>query len=78
MSNDRPVSTKCWTNFLKHKNCIYKSTEASHHKWRCEGCIRSIIFRGDEKEIPFGHIKTNLTSMDVSKEDFWQWVKDNC
>ena len=77
MSNDRPVPIKCWIKFLQSKECVYKSTEASHHKWRCKGCIRSIIFWGDEKEIPFGHVKTNLTSMNVSK-GVWQWVKDNC
>ena len=78
MSNDRPVPVKCWEKFLKHRNCKFKSIKASHHKWRCDGCIRSIMFWGNEKEIPFGHIKTNLVSMDVPKADFWAWVKDNC
>lgn len=78
MGNDRPISTKCWEKFLKSKDCQYKSTEASHDKWRCKGCIRSIIFRGNEKEIPFAHIKTNLVTMDISKDVFWKWVKENC
>ncbi len=78
MGNDRPVPTKCWEKFLKSKDCYYKSTEASHDKWRCKGCIRSIIFWGNQKEIPFAHIKTNLTSMNISKEEFWNWIKENC
>lgn len=78
MSNDRPVPTKCWRNFLKHNGCEYKSTEASHEKWRCKQCLRSIIFWGSEKEIPFNHIKTNLATMNVPKADFWAWVKINC
>lgn len=78
MSNDRPVPTKCWENYLKFNNCYYKSTEASHDKWCCKGCIRSIIFRGNEKEIPFAHIKTNLVTMNISRDVFWKWVKENC
>ncbi len=78
MGNNRPVKIKCWERFLISQGCSFKSTEASHHKWRCPKCIRSIIFRGAEKEIPFAHIATNLASMGVSKEEFLVWVKDNC
>lgn len=78
MGNDRPVKVKCWEKFLKSKDCYYKSTEASHDKWRCPNCVRSIVFRGAKKEIPFAHISSNLSSMGVPKEEFLGWVKENC
>lgn len=37
-----------------------------------------LYFWGNQKEIPFAHIKTNLTSMNISKEEFWNWIKENC
>ncbi len=58
--------------------CFYNSTNASHHKWKCPGALRSVIFRGAEKEIPFAHIVTNLQTLGVSKKDFLSWVETNC
>lgn len=78
MGNWRPVKTSCWVRFLKSKGCKYKSTEASHDKWRCAGCTRSIIFRGKDKDIPSFHIEGDLKTMGIPKLDFWDWVKENC
>jgi len=78
MSNDRPVKTKCWIKFIESKGCKYKSSEASHDKWRCPGCIMSIIVREGDKDVPFGHIKTSLSTMKIEKAEFWAWVKENC
>ncbi len=78
MGNDRPIKVSCWEKFLKSKDCSFVSNEASHTKWKCPGCFRSIIFWGNKKEIPFSHIKTNLTTLKVSTSDFWDWVKVNC
>lgn len=79
MGNNRPIKVKCWERFLESKGCAFKSqVKTSHHKWRCPGCIMSIVFRGAEKEIPFAHISTSLSSMGVSKEDFHKWINENC
>ena len=78
MGGHRPIKTKCWEKYLEFRGCHYKSTSGSHHKWRCPGCFRSIIFRGAEKEIPFAHINTNLTTMGITKEEFLKWIKKNC
>jgi len=78
MGNDRPIPTKCWINFLKSKGCSYISTEASHDKWKCPNCKRSIIHREKDKDIPGFHIKSNLKTMGISREDFLKWVKENC
>ena len=77
MSNYRPIKKKCWINFLKYKNCI-PSNGTNHVKWKCPNCLQSIIFRNGDKDIPFGHIKTNLSTMEITIEEFMNWVKENC
>lgn len=78
MGNFRPIRVKCWENFLLSRGCIQNSINASHHKWKCPDCMQSIIFRGAEKEIPFAHIKTNLSTMGIDKDVFLEWIKENC
>ncbi|WP_304064336.1 hypothetical protein [Pedobacter glucosidilyticus] len=78
MGNNRPIKTKCWIKFLEFKNCKYISTEASHDKWKCPGCLRSIIHRQKDKEIPAFHINSNLITMGISKDEFLEWIKENC
>jgi len=78
MSSNRPVQTTCWIKFLKSKKCFYKSTEASHVKWKCPDCLRSIIYREKDKEIPFFHIQSNLKTMKISVKEFWDWAAKNC
>ena len=77
MGNDRPIKVKDWERFLKSKGCVFQSTEASHTKWKCPGCWRSIIFRASKKEIPFAHIKTNLDTLNVSKYELYAWLDSN-
>ena len=76
--NDRPIPVKCWIAFLTSLGCVEKSVNASHHKWSCPGCLRSIIFRGAKKEIPRFHIRTNLKTLGVSNSDFNKWAAENC
>lgn len=78
MGKYRPVKIKCWIKFLKSKGCFYQSTEASHDKWKCPGCTRSIIHREKDKDIPPFHIDRNLLSMNIDKAVFWNWVEENC
>ena len=75
---NQPVKTKCWVKFLESRGCVFKSIKESHHKWKCPNCLRSIIFRGANKEIPFIHIKTNLATLGVSVQEFEEWIKSNC
>ena len=77
MGNSRPVKVKCWRAFLKSRGCN-EVHGTRHEKWRCPGCIRSIMFRGAEKDIPFPHIKSNLDSMGFSVDKFWEWEAKNC
>ena len=77
MANARPIKTTCWVKFLISKGCV-EAIGSKHYKWKCPGCIRSIIFRGAPKEIPFAHIHTNLQTMNVTHEDFWKWIDENC
>ena len=78
MGNYRPIPTDCWVRFLKSKNCYPKSVNSSHHKWRCPNCVMSIIFWENKKEVPFAHITTCLQTMKISKQEFLDWLKNNC
>jgi hypothetical protein len=77
MGNSRPVKTACWRKFLQYRGCTEVGTN-KHEKWKCPDCLQSIIFRHAEKDIPFGHIRTNLHTMGISTQDFWVWVGENC
>ena len=64
MGNNRPVKKEDWIRFLQHYDCKevrHKGT--SHQHWKCPNTFRTITFRGQGKEIPALHLKTNLTSM---------------
>jgi len=78
MGDNRPVKVKCWEKFLESKDCKYNSTEASHDKWKCPGCLRSIIHRSKDKDIPAFHIRTNLKTMNISVKEFYSWIEENC
>ena len=77
MGNNRPVKTSDWIRFLKSRDCKYNSTEASHTKYKCPGCMRSIIFRDKDKDIPATHLKTNLKTMGLTLKDLYDWLEDN-
>ena len=76
--NNSAVKTKCWEKFLESLGCEYKGDAASHSKYKCPNCFQPIIFRGKDKEIPGFHIHTNLKTLGIPKEEFYNWVKENC
>ena len=76
--SNRPVPTKCWKKFLQSLKCYFKRQTSSHHIWRCPKAKRSIVFRGDDKEIPLFHIKTNLQTLGIMPDKFWKWIEENC
>ena len=78
MGNHRPIKTSCWERFLKEQGCKYVHQNASHGKWKCEGCKRPIIFWPSKKEVPATHIFTDLRTMNIPREVFLEWIKENC
>ena len=77
MGNNRPVDTKDWVAFLIANGCKYKRTKASHFHYKCPGCIRTITFRENEKQIPPLHLKTNLQTMGKTLNDLYSWIEAN-
>lgn len=75
----RPIKTKCFEKFLLSKSCTYTEPhKSSHGKWYCPGCFRPLIYRPAKKEIPSFHIESNLKTLGIPKEEFWNWVEENC
>ncbi|HET7360993.1 MAG TPA: hypothetical protein VFI78_03585, partial [Salinimicrobium sp.] len=64
MGNNRPIKKKFWIQFLKAHGCKKKRHKStSHEHWKCPNCYRTIVFRGQNKEIPALHLKSNLETM---------------
>jgi predicted RNA binding protein YcfA (HicA-like mRNA interferase family) len=74
----RPVKTKEWIKFLESNGCYYVRTAASHDIYQCPQCKRKIVFRGQKKEIPPEHLKTNLKTMTKTLEELYKWIDKNC
>ena len=77
MGSTSPIKTSCFTKFLEYKNCK-PAKGTKHAKWRCPGCLRSIMFDRSTKEIPYLHVQTNLRNLGVTMKDFKNWAKENC
>lgn len=77
MGGTAPIRTKCWIKFLESKGC-YPARGTNHTKWKCPGCLRSIIFDRGQKDIPHVHVRTNLKNMGFSIVDFTKWMDENC
>jgi predicted RNA binding protein YcfA (HicA-like mRNA interferase family) len=74
----RPIRTKDWIAFLKAHGCTFIRINASHHIYKCPGSIRTIVFRGNEKDIEPYHIKTNLRTLNLSLQELYKWIDENC
>lgn len=71
-----PVKQKCFEKFLKAHKCV-KAGQHPHEKWDCPNCFRPIIFQKGKDVKPF-QIYSNLKTMGLSKQYFYDWVKANC
>ncbi len=76
MGNNRPIKLKDWIRFLEAHDCKYART-TKHENWKCKGCRRTITFRGQYKEIPALHLKTNLDSMGFDLNYLYNWIDKN-
>ena len=77
MGNNRPVKTKDWIAFLIAHGCKYQRTKASHDQYKCPGCFRTITHREKDKDIPPMHLKANLTTMNMTLQQLYDWIDNN-
>lgn len=78
MGNNRPVKKSDWEKFLIAHGCTKKRHNGtSHQQWKCPNCMRTITFRGQEKEIPAMHLKSNLDTMGLTLKDLYDWIDKN-
>ena len=77
MKYNKPTKTKDFIRFLEGHDCMYKRTRASHDHYKCPKCFRTITFRGKAKEIPFIHLASNLKTMNMTVEYYYNWLKEN-
>ena len=77
MGNYRPLSTKCWQNYLSENGYTLNRISSSHHQWTKKG-FRTIPVWGDEKQIPPFHLKKSCESMGKTLNDLYTWAEKNC
>jgi len=65
-------------SFLAAHDCKYLRTNASHVHYKCPGCWRTITHREKDKDIPPGHLRTNLATMGMTLQYLYAWVDENC
>lgn len=79
MTSFRPIKTKCWIKFLIEQGCVKKKDKGgSHSIYKKKGVLRSIPVREKDKEVPAFHIQTSLNTLNIDKNVFLSWLKDNC
>lgn len=77
MGKAPPVPTRCFIKYLISIGCT-EDHGSRHAKWKCKGCLRSIIFDRNRKEIPYLHVHTNLKNLGKTMADFKKWANGNC
>jgi len=78
LGNNRPIKTSDWERFLTEHDCEKKRHKGtSHVHYKCPNCIRTITFRGQEKEIPAMHLSTNLRTMGFTLSYLYEWLDKN-
>lgn len=69
------VSWRRFEKFLLAIGCEFKSQEGSHRKYKKPGLLRPIIIPCDDELPPF-IISNNLRTLDLSKDQFTEAIKD--
>ena len=78
MGNFRPLPTKCWELFLTFKGFKLHRIKSSHHHWSKPGSLRTITFRGNEKEIPAFHLQMCCRTIGCDMIALYEWAQINC
>lgn len=72
------IKRKCFENFLESIGCAGPfQGKGDHIKYKCPNCKRPIVFR-TIREIPEIHIRTNLSTLGISTNDFLEYKNKNC
>lgn len=78
MGKYRDVKTKLFIKFLLFQGCIkQKNNGGSHSKYKKKGCLRPITVREKDKTVPALHIKTNLETLGIKYDVFYNWIENN-
>lgn len=68
------VKTSLFRDFLKSQGCNFHQNRKRHEVWGRKDLNRPIIFQRAKKEIPWFHIKKNLETLGVGKEEFLKFI----
>ncbi|MDZ4706928.1 MAG: hypothetical protein SH818_00885 [Saprospiraceae bacterium] len=74
-----PVKLSVWRAFLQSKGCEQIASK-QHEKWQKTGLKRPVIFpthNQNKKEIHPFLIRINLRTLEVSVEEFLEFIRDH-
>ena len=77
MGNNRPISTKCWENFLTSLGYKCIRTKGSHDQWVKKGS-RTIPVQGNEKQVPAFQLRCSSRTIGCTVQSIYDWVEANC
>ena len=70
------ISISNFKEFLTKAGCDYQGTEAGHEKWSRHDLTRPVIFQTHIDPVPEFIIKSNLRTLNMSRQDFFNTLFD--
>lgn len=73
-SHLRNIPLKLYREFLESKGCTYKRTKGGHEHWSRSDLKRPITIQSHIDPVPEFIIKNGLRILELSKQDFLDWI----
>ena len=74
MGSLHPVKRKVFEKFLRYIGCTHTRTKGDHLIYTREDLKRPVVITKD-KEIPVFHIRTNLRTLGIDKDEFLEILR---
>jgi predicted RNA binding protein YcfA (HicA-like mRNA interferase family) len=71
----RNIKLNLFRKFLQNKGCICIRTKGGHEIWKNPMGKRPIVLQSHEDPIPEFIIKNNLRNLNLTKDDFLEWLQ---
>lgn len=72
MGKKTSVKTSDFRKVLIFLGLTLQRTKGSHESWAKKGMTRPVIIQTSKKEIPIHILKSNLKTLDLSEDDFFE------
>jgi len=78
MVSIKSIPIALFRKFLLSQGCEHKSTSGGHEKWSRKGLPRPVIIQNHgSKTIEMHIVNSNLKTLNLSRKDLEDWLKEN-